>query len=150
VSRSIRTAAGDDVVALARLHATCFADAWSDAAMRAFLADPTITITLSFSDSNPVAFLITQTAASEVEILSLGVMPDARKARHASALLSDLVAGARTKAVQRIHLEVAADNAAARALYARHGFHEVGRRIAYYARGDGPRVDALRLARDVR
>ena len=40
------------------------------------------------------------------------------------------------------------DNAPARALYARFGFREVGRRAAYYAHADGSRGNALILARE--
>jgi ribosomal-protein-alanine N-acetyltransferase len=46
-------------------------------------------------------------------------------------------------------LEVAADNAAARALYARAGFVAVGHRPRYYRRG-GAAVDALILRCPVR
>ena len=42
-------------------------------------------------------------------------------------------------------LEVAVDNAAARALYHQVGFAEVGRREAYYRRPGGVRVDACLL-----
>ena len=42
---------------------------------------------------------------------------------------------------------MAADNAAAIALYRSAGFEPVGRRAAYYARPDGPAVDALVLRR---
>ena len=40
---------------------------------------------------------------------------------------------------------MADDNAPARALYAAHGFREIGRRKGYYARS-GDSVDALMLA----
>ncbi len=50
-----------------------------------------------------------------------------------------LAAGAQT-----LWLEVAEDNAAARALYAAAGFEEAGRRRRYYPRANGP-VDALTL-----
>ena len=48
-----------------------------------------------------------------------------------------------------LFLEVAEDNAAARVLYARAGFVEIGRRKAYYASPDGRRIDALVLHRDL-
>ena len=49
----------------------------------------------------------------------------------------------------RLFLEVAEDNAAARALYATAGFAEAGRRRGYYAAADGGRRDALLLALDL-
>jgi ribosomal-protein-alanine N-acetyltransferase len=56
------------------------------------------------------------------------------------------VAGAAARGATRLFLEVADDNAAALALYARAGFSEAGRRPGYYARPDGVRQDALILA----
>ena len=49
----------------------------------------------------------------------------------------------------RLFLEVAEDNVAARALYERAGFGQIGRRKAYYAAPDGGRTDALVLALDL-
>ena len=52
------------------------------------------------------------------------------------ALVQSLCAGAKVAGAQDMFLEVAADNAAACALYAKHGFAQVGRRPAYYAGTD--------------
>jgi ribosomal-protein-alanine N-acetyltransferase len=45
-----------------------------------------------------------------------------------------------------MHLEVADDNAAARALYRKLGYEEAGRRHAYYV-GEGGSVDAIVMRR---
>jgi ribosomal-protein-alanine N-acetyltransferase len=45
-----------------------------------------------------------------------------------------------------MHLEVAEHNDAARALYAKLGYEEAGRRAAYYA-GEGGAVDAIVMRR---
>ena len=66
----------------------------------------------------------------------------------AEAKKENIVAAAQAGAV-RLFLEVAEDNAAARALYDRAGFRPIGRRKAYYARPDGGRTDALVLGRDL-
>lgn len=49
--------------------------------------------------------------------------------------------------VDRVHLEVAEDNAAAVALYAAAGFRQVGIRPGYYRRPRGPAVTALLFTR---
>jgi ribosomal-protein-alanine N-acetyltransferase len=54
------------------------------------------------------------------------------------------------RGARRIYLEVAEDNAAARALYAAEGFEPIGRRRGYYARREGPAVDAITMRREVR
>jgi len=49
---------------------------------------------------------------------------------------------ARREQARRVHLEVRESNTAARKLYERWGFREVGRRKSYYS---GPPEDALLL-----
>ena len=45
--------------------------------------------------------------------------------------------------VQTLFLEVGIDNPAASALYEQAGFQAVGRRAAYYRRGQAPAADAI-------
>ncbi|MEO0823784.1 MAG: GNAT family N-acetyltransferase [Pseudomonadota bacterium] len=91
--------------------------------------------------------LILQFAADEAEILNFGVMPAARRRGLGSALLAEALALAALHGAATLFLEVAIDNAPARALYTRAGFAEAGRRRAYYLRPDGSRADALILSR---
>ena len=51
--------------------------------------------------------------------------------------------------ISRLFLEVAADNEAAKALYAKLGFKEIGRRKGYYQRTAGPPQDAINLALEI-
>ena len=90
-------------------------------------------------------FVLLQVAADEAEILTLAVRSSARRRGTGSRLV--VAAGVRASAMgaRRLFLEVAEDNAAARALYATLGFEPAGRRRRYYARKDGPAVDALLL-----
>ena len=85
-------------------------------------------------------FILMQSLEPEAEILTLAVHPAARRAGLAARLIAHAQAAL---GAQVIFLEVAADNLAARALYEKCGFHETGRRKAYYKRADGTRVDAV-------
>ena len=87
-----------------------------------------------------------QLAGDEAEVITLAVRPSARRRGLARALTTRAVARAASAGATRVFLEVAEDNAAARALYEALGFGEVGSRPRYYARRDGSRVDALLLA----
>jgi ribosomal-protein-alanine N-acetyltransferase len=86
-------------------------------------------------------------ASGECEILTLAVRPAERRQGVATALLRAAFATASEGSVKSCFLEVAADNRAARNLYAREGFAPVGRRKAYYRRASGARVDALVMRR---
>ncbi|WP_313577184.1 GNAT family N-acetyltransferase, partial [Brevundimonas sp.] len=77
--------------------------------------------------------------------LTLAVRPTARRAGLGVRLVEAAVVRAAALGAERMFLEVAESNAAARALYARSGFVEMGRRRGYYSHADGRREDALTL-----
>jgi ribosomal-protein-alanine N-acetyltransferase len=84
--------------------------------------------------------------ADEAEVLTVGVIPMARRRGVGLALMADLYADAKRRGAQAIYLEVRVDNDGARKLYERDGFVKVGTRRGYY---DGGRVDAVVMRRDL-
>ena len=56
---------------------------------------------------------------------------------------------ARDRELRHLYLEVAEDNVAARRLYRKMGFMQVGRRRGYYKRAQDMSVDALTLRREI-
>jgi ribosomal-protein-alanine acetyltransferase len=75
--------------------------------------------------------------AGDAHVLTVAVVPDARRRGAATTLVHHLVALAVEElGCARITLEVRRSNAAARALYAGCGFGEVGVRPGYYADGE--------------
>ena len=126
---------------LADLHAVTFAAPWDAAAFEALLGQAGV-----FAVEAPEGFILIRSVADEAEILTLAVDPAARRQGVGARLLREGAAEAAARGAARLFLEVADDNAAARALYARTGFTEAGRRPGYYARSDGSRQDALILA----
>lgn len=135
----------DRAARLAAIHAEAFAgpqDApWSAAAFADLLDQPGV-----FAIERSDGFVLMRVVADEAEILTLAVRPGARRAGVGGRLVREGVYGAVASGAVRVFLEVAEDNAAARALYAKAGFVEAGRRPGYYAAPDGRRRDALLLA----
>jgi ribosomal-protein-alanine N-acetyltransferase len=84
--------------------------------------------------------------ADEAEILTLAVRPETRRRGIGARLVRAAAVRAADLGAERLLLEVAQDNVAARGLYARCGFIEVGRRRGYYARPGAAAADALTLA----
>jgi len=87
--------------------------------------------------------LVMQMAADEAEILNFGIVPTAQRLGLGRALLLSAEVLAQSLGMISIFLEVAVDNAPARALYAGSGYAELGNRKNYYLRPDGTRADAL-------
>jgi ribosomal-protein-alanine N-acetyltransferase len=127
-----------DSARLAALHARAFVEAWSAEAISDLLGSPGVR---AFAAAG--GFILVRTVADEAEILTLAVVPEARRAGVGRALVSAASDVAREQGASRLHLEVSKENAAARALYAGLGFREIGRRTRYYADG----ADALMLSR---
>lgn len=147
---------------LAALHGAAFPDApWGAEAFASALGQPGAFGFIAVhgddgKDEEPLGFVLMRAAlfaegdgGGEAEVLSIATRPDRRRRGVARTLMEAALTRARALGATRAFLEVAADNAAAQRLYAGLEFAEVGRRKAYYARAQGPRVDALVLALDL-
>jgi ribosomal-protein-alanine N-acetyltransferase len=142
-------AAGALAVPLAMLHRACFPEEpWEPQAMAKIMAIAGFFGRIVWADDEPAGFGLALDLGGECEILALGVVPGRRRAGTGSALLASICKEARRRGGQSVFLEVAADNAAARALYAAGGFVQIGRRPNYYRRTAGP-TDALVLRREI-
>lgn len=136
----IRRATAEQAPALARLHAEAFADPWDEAALAALIGAAG-----GFAFAADDGFVLVRALAGEAEILTLAVRPAGRRRGLGRALVEAASAEARAAGADRLFLEVAADNAAAIALYTACGFEPVGRRNAYYRRRHQRAMDALVL-----
>lgn len=133
-----------DPAALARIHAACFTTPrpWSADEIAALLAQPHV-----FLIAVPEGFLIGSAIAGEAELLTLAVLPAARRRGIGQTLVARFFTDAQSRGAERAFLEVLAENAPAIALYERSGFTRAGLRRGYYAAPSGARIDALVLSR---
>jgi ribosomal-protein-alanine N-acetyltransferase len=92
-------------------------------------------------------FLLGRAVAGEAELLTLAVAPEARRRGLGRKLVARFLYQARLRGAESAFLEVAADHAAACALYHQAGFATVGRRRGYYPVPGEPALDALVLRR---
>jgi ribosomal-protein-alanine N-acetyltransferase len=86
------------------------------------------------------------TIAETAQIMTVGVLPDARRQGIAGRLVLALVEEARRRQAEEVLLEVRIDNEGARSLYEHCGFATIGLRRGYFDRG---RVDALVMRREL-
>lgn len=91
-------------------------------------------------------YVVTMIAAGEAHLLNLSVTAALQRQGLGSELLCFVEALARDCGAATVFLEVRESNAAARRLYLRHGFAEVGLRKAYYPALAG-REDAVTMAK---
>lgn len=126
--------------ALAATHAAAFADTrpWSADEFATLLAAPGALLT-----GDARSFVLGRVVLDEAEVLTVATRPEARRRGLARARLAAFIEAARAAGAATLFLEVAADNIAARALYAAAGLSETGRRRGYYRTAAGTPVDAI-------
>lgn len=78
--------------------------------------------------------------AGDADLLTIATIPQARRRKVASRLLTELMGTARRAGCRAVLLEVRVSNAAAQSLYATHGFTRIGLRRRYY---QAPQEDAV-------
>ena len=125
---------------IARLEQTCFADPWSENAVRESLSNPIYTFFVATDQERAVGYVGAYTIVGEMQITNVAVAPEARRRGLGDRLIDALIADAARSDVQLITLEVRASNEPAIRLYRKHGFCEVGRRPAFYSH---PTEDAI-------
>ena len=137
-----------DAAVMAGVHAQAFDAPW-DAAAFAELMDGVGVFGLLAGDDPALGVILCRVVAGEMEVLTVGVDPAARRRGVGKALVVAAVGAARQAGAETAFLEVAVDNAAAAALYAGLGFRRAGVRRGYYDRGPAGRADALVMRLDL-
>lgn len=125
---------------IAALERACFSHPWSEEALQGELwNDSAVVIVAEGEDGTVLGYAGLQTVLDEGYITNVAVDERYRRQGVADELIAAFVRFGGAK-LAFLTLEVRASNAPAIALYAKHGFKEVGRRKNYY---DDPKEDAL-------
>ena len=135
--------------AMARAHALAFDKPWREDEFEDLLEGQGIYGFLADDAELALGVILCRMAGAEVEVLTVGVTPRARRRGVALALMLAALEVARQAGTVSAFLEVAVDNDAAIPLYARMGFARTGLRKAYYDRGPAGTFDALVMRLDL-
>ncbi|MDP6603365.1 MAG: GNAT family N-acetyltransferase [Rhodospirillales bacterium] len=147
----ISAIASGDVDVVARIHATCFDEAWDATTIRKIIAMPGAFGLAARADrrDEPVGFALARIVTDECELLSLGVSPDRRQRGIGTVLLDAALVHALAGDAARFYLEVAEDNHVVLRLYEARGLMMIGRRPDYYRLKNGQRTAALTMRCDL-
>jgi [ribosomal protein S18]-alanine N-acetyltransferase len=121
-------------------------EAWSERSYRDEIADARnrYYVAVEGSDGELLGWAGVLVVAGTADVLTVGVVPSARRRGLARQMLAALYAEAARRGATEIFLDVRVDNQTAISLYRNEGFAELGRRRGYY---DGGRVDSLVMRR---
>ena len=127
--------------AVAEIEKECFAEPWSENALRDGVARADARYLVAVADSGEViGYIGSHTVIGEVSITNIAVKKEMRRRGAANALLNALLRDCIKANDEFVTLEVRVSNAVATALYEKNGFKKVGTRKNFYS---SPREDAL-------
>jgi ribosomal-protein-alanine N-acetyltransferase len=139
-----------DADALAHLHAQGFYRGWPREDFAAYLlGDNTPTYVACDARRRIAGFMMLRLAGEDCELLTIVVDKKWRGRGIGAALLRAGLDDLMLSPAKKLFLEVDENNAAAIALYKKHGFAGIGTRKGYYPRPDGTPATALVMARDL-
>ena len=118
----------------------CFSRPWTAEQLKSQRRDEQHEFIAAVSDGRVLGYVGLMYVLDEGYISNVAVHPDARRQGIGDALIDVLAAKAAELELAFLTLEVRESNAPAIALYAKHGFHPVGKRKNYY---DAPKEDAV-------
>jgi ribosomal-protein-alanine acetyltransferase len=121
-----------------------FRDPWTLQAFRNFIILYR-TNWVAMRDEKVVGYLITQWVLDEIHILNIAVRREFRRQGVAAELLNFLFQSGAGRRIKSVYLEVRESNDAARTLYAKFGFSELGIRKSYYQDGENALVMHRRM-----
>jgi [ribosomal protein S18]-alanine N-acetyltransferase len=139
----------EDLPAVLAIERRAFSQPWSRAFFEKELATPFARLTVATEDaamrSQLVGYTCRWRVTDEVHLLNVAVHQGWRRGGIGRMLVEAVIGEARSTRARTMFLEVRAGNIAARRLYRRLGFHDLGVRRGYYGPGQDAIVMELRL-----
>jgi len=143
----VRVMVDADVTGIMKIETRAYAFPWTAGIFRDCMGAGYSCYVLE-KNADIVAYAVMSVGAKEAHILNICVSPDMRGEGCGYALMDKLIALARQLHADMMFLEVRPSNEAARRLYDKLGFNEIGTRRNYYPAAQG-REDALILAKQL-
>ncbi len=142
---NIVTLSQEHVIQIAALEKLYFSAPWDARSVESEIANPLALWLAAVEGETVVGYIGSQTVLGETDMMNVAVHPDHLRRGIGEALVLALVEAIRTRGSRQLTLEVRESNDKARALYAKLGFVQVGRRPNYYR---SPREAALILRKE--
>lgn len=140
----IRPMKEEDAARVAAMDAENFSDPWSFEAFQKIYFDKNYIVLISEEEGIILGYCVLLCAGTQADITKVCTAARERRKGIAAALLSALFEEGKERKTEEYFLEVREGNTAARALYKKMGFEEIGTRKNYYEK---PRENAVLMKR---
>ena len=130
----------EHITQIEEIERKCFSRPWTVGQLRSQMRDAQHEFIAAMDGGRVLGYVGLMYVLDEGYISNVAVHPEARRQGIGDALIDALAAKAAELELAFLTLEVRESNAPAIALYAKHGFHPVGKRKNYY---DAPKEDAV-------
>ncbi len=135
--RAIREMTARDIPSVMEIERASFITPWTEAMFRSQIGFRDRAINLVLAEEGAiVCYAAAWVAYDEMHLLSIAVVPAARRRGLGGEILGAVMERGRARGADRAILEVREGNAAARAFYRSHGFVDIGTRRKYYSDTD--------------
>lgn len=125
----IQKLTSDYVFAVAEIEKSCFANPWSESAIRAELENNCSEIYISLINGRAAGYVNIYTVLDEIDIVRVAVLPQYRRKGAARSMLE----AALSEKQGTVYLDVRESNYPAISLYKSIGFEDTGIRKDYYS-----------------
>ena len=126
----------------ALIEKACFSSPWSENELAALSSNESAIYFVAEDGGRAVGYGGLYFVLDEGSINNIAVLPEYRRRKIASTIISSLIEESKRRRLTSLFLEVRESNTAARSLYSAFGFEEVGRRKGFYSH---PAEDALTM-----
>ena len=133
------------VTQVAELEKLCFSDPWSENSIAHELTSDYSFWFVAEENGVVAGYIGSQISFPEADVMNVAVRPDYRRRGIGEILVETLISHLKSMDCESLTLEVRASNEAAKALYEKLGFAQVGLRKNYYR---NPKENALILRKD--
>ena len=130
----------EHITQIEEIERECFSRPWTAEQLKSQMRDAQHEFIATMDGGRVLGYVGLMYVLDEGYISNVAVHPEARRQGIGDALIDALAAKAAELELAFLTLEVRESNAPAIALYAKHGFHPVGKRKNYY---DAPKEDAV-------
>ena len=142
----IRRATKQDIPKIVEIEKVSFSDPWDKQLFLDAIDSENKYLMVAEHGGEIEGYIVLEKVLDEGHITDLAVGGKYRKMGVASELVNDALALARGMDIKEIFLEVRGSNEAAKKLYSKFGFREIGRRKGYYPKaGESALVLSLKF-----